>query len=85
VALITLGAAFSAPKRRPKRYRASGAPYDVGGNRGYYIASLPRPYPQNAPQRRVSAAASACGIRKGISKSELMTKMRDCIPGQFGK
>jgi len=85
MALISLGSAFSAPKRRPKSYRASGAPYAVGGKRGYYIASLPRPYPKNAPQRRIGDAARACGIKKGITKTALMTAMKDCIPGKFGR
>lgn len=73
-----LGGAF-AVKRRPKSYRARDAAYRVGGNRGFYIASLPRKYPLNAPQRRVRDAAIRCGIRKGISKAELMDKMVNCI------
>lgn len=83
MALISLAGAFTAPKRRPKVYRARGAPYSVGGNPGYYIASRPRPYPKNAPQKRIAEAARACGIKKGISKSDLMIAMKNCIPGKF--
>ena len=84
MALISLSG-FTAPKRRPKTYKASDAPYAVGGNSGYYIAAKPRPYPKNAPQRKVAEAAKACGIKKGISKRDLMTAMKECIPGKFGR
>ena len=83
MALIAISNALSAPKRRPKSYKASGAPYAVGGNRGYYIAALTRPYPKTSKQKKVGDAARACGIKKGMSKSALMTAMKDCIPGKF--
>ena len=79
MALISLAAGFSAPKRRPKSYKAKDAAYTVGGNNGYYIASLPRPYPKNAPQRKIAALAELCKITKGIKKSELQTQMKDCV------
>jgi len=84
MALISMSA-FSAPKRRPKVYKAKDAAYPVGGNPGYYIASRPRPYPKTSQQRKVGEAAKACGIKAGISKSELQKAMKDCIPGKFGK
>ena len=83
MALISLSG-YSAPKRRPSVYKASGAPYAVGGNPGYYIAARPRPYPMTPQQRKVKNAAAACDIHAGMSKSELMTQMKDCIPGEFG-
>jgi len=70
-------------RSRPKRYKAKDAPYAVGGNPGIYIAAHPRPYPKTAQQRRIGDAARACGIKKGISKSALMTAMKECIPGKF--
>ncbi|MDD3102432.1 MAG: hypothetical protein PHE59_04800 [Patescibacteria group bacterium] len=69
----------------PKRYKAKDAPYAVGGNGGIIIAMRPRPYPKTAQQRRVGEAAKACGIKRGMKKSDLMTAMVDCIPGKFGK
>lgn len=69
----------------PRRYKAKDAPYAVGGNGGIIIAMRPKPYPKTAQQRRVGEAAKACGIKKGMSKSELMKAMVDCIPGKFGK
>jgi len=85
MALISLSGAFSAPKRRPKAYKARDAAYQVGGNRGYYIASLPRPYPMTSQQRKVANVASECGIRPGISKADLMNKMKDCVGPKMRK
>jgi hypothetical protein len=79
VAIISLAGAYSAPKRRPKSYKARDAAYPTGGNRGYYIASLPRPYPLTSQQRKVKDVAAKCGIRPGISKSALQTAMKDCV------
>ena len=72
-------AAFTAPKRRPKAYKARDAAYTVGGNPGYYIASRPRPYPMTRQQAKVASVARECGIRPGITKSDLQTKMKDCV------
>ena len=79
MALISLSGAFSAPKRRPKSYKARDAAYAVGGNRGYYIAGLPRPYPLTPQQRKVKEVAEKCDISKGISKADLQKKMKDCV------
>jgi len=79
MAIISLSGAFSSPKRRPKRYKARDAAYSTGGNRGYYVAALPRPYPKNAPQRAIAALAKLCNIKKGIAKSALMTAMKECV------
>jgi hypothetical protein len=70
---------FVGPKRRPKQYRAVDAPYPVGGNSGFYIASRPGAYPMTAQQRRVRDVARECGIHSGISKRELMTAMKECV------
>lgn len=72
-------------KGAPKRYKAKDAPYAVGGKGGIIISMRPRPYPQTAQQKKVGAAAKACGIKSGISKAALMTAMKDCLPGKFGK
>lgn len=70
-------------KSAPRRYKAKDAPYAVGGNGGVIISMRPRPYPKTSQQKRVAAAAEKCGIKSGIKKSELMTKMKDCIPKEF--
>lgn len=79
MALISLAAGFTAPKRRPKAYKARDAAYMVGGNNGYYIASLPRPYPKNAPQKKIAALAMLCKIAKGIKKATLQEQMKGCV------
>jgi len=85
MAVISLAGAFSAPKRRPKPYKARDAAYPVGGNRGYYIAALPRAYPMTSQQRKVKTVAAECGIKPGISKSALMTAMKDCVSPKMRK
>ena len=68
-------------KSRPGTYRMEGI--TVGGNPGFVLSAYPRAYPITAQQRRVRDAARACNIRKGMSRRELVTQMRECIPNQF--
>jgi len=70
-------------KTRPKAHRLEGI--TTRSHPGYVIASYPKAYPMTAPQKRVKAAASACGIHKGMSRASLVDAMRTCIPGQFGR
>lgn len=79
MALISISSAFSAPKRRPAAYKARDAAYPTGGNRGFYIASLPRPYPLTSQQKRVKSVALECGLKKGMSKADLQRAMVDCV------
>lgn len=78
MALVSM-AAFTAPKRRPKAYKARDAAYIVGGNPGYYIASRPRPYPMTRQQAKVASVARECDIKPGISKADLQRKMKECV------
>jgi len=77
--LRSLSGAFTAPKRRPRAYKARDAAYTVGDNPGFYIASLPRPYPLTPQQAKVKRVAEECGITKGISKADLQRKMKECV------
>lgn len=70
-------------KSRPSRYKAKDAPYPVGGKHGIYIAAYPKPYPKTSQQKKIGDAARACGIKAGMSKSALMTAMKECIPDKF--
>jgi len=79
MAIISISGAFSQPKHRPKVYKARDAAYSTGGNRGYYIAALPRPYPRTSQQAKVSRVAAECGIHKGIAKRDLQMKMVECV------
>lgn len=84
MALVSM-AAFTSPKRRPKVYKARDAAYAVGGNPGYYIASRPRAYPKTRQQIKVSDVATECGIKPGISKADLQTKMKECVGPKMRK
>lgn len=46
----------------------------------FVLRSLPRAYPANPQQVVFKAAVEHCGIKKGISKPELMDRMRNCVP-----
>ncbi len=70
-------------KSRPRPHKLEGI--TTRQHEGYVLAKFPKDYPLTAPQRKVKNAASTCGIRKGISRRELVDKMRTCIPGQFGR
>lgn len=70
---------FSKLKSRPSRYHAKDAPYATGGNRGFYIAALPKPYPKNEPQKIIGRLADMCKITAGMSKKDLMSSMKDCV------
>ncbi len=83
--IITLSQAFTRPKRRPKAYKARDAAYVVGGNRGFYIASLPRAYPRTSQQTKIARVAAECGIKKGIKKADLQMKMVDCVGPKMRK
>jgi len=68
---------YSDPKRRPAPHRLEHIL--TRQNSGFYLARLPRPYPLNAPQRRVRDVARSCGIAKGMSRSTLVHQMIDCV------
>lgn len=68
---------FSNPKRRPAPHRLEHIL--TRQNSGFYVARLPRPYPLNAPQRRVRDVARSCNIHKGMNRGTLVKTMIDCV------
>lgn len=49
--------------------------------RGIFIVrSRPAPYPLTDQQLRFKGIAEFCGIKKGITRAELIDKMINCIP-----
>ena len=72
-------------RKRPKAYKARDAAYSVGGKRGFYLSSFPRPYPMTSSQRKVREVADACGIKSGIKKADLQIKMKDCVGPKMRK
>ena len=68
-------------KTRPRAHRLEGI--TTKQHSGFVLSKMPKEYPLNAPQRRVKEVAKACGIHKGISRSALVTAMRDCVSSKF--
>jgi hypothetical protein len=56
-----------------------------GGKPGFVLSLRPRRYKTTAQQKRVSEAAEACGIKKGITRRELVKAMTECIPEYYRK
>ena len=46
---------------------------------------LPRAYPATPQQLLMREASQACGIQKGITRADLMTAMKTCIPEFYRK
>ncbi|MDD5510833.1 MAG: hypothetical protein PHI12_08485 [Dehalococcoidales bacterium] len=51
-----------------------------GGHGGLIVHQAPREYEQTPQQKLFKEAAEHCGIKKGITKAELLDKMKNCIP-----
>ncbi len=70
-------------KRRP-------APHKLGNittrqHSGFVLAKYPKDYPRTAQQRKVASVAADCGIKKGISRNDLISKMIDCVGPKMRK
>ncbi len=68
-------------KSRPGPHRLEGI--TTRQHAGFVLSRLPRDYPLTAPQRRIKEVAKACGIHTGISRSALVTAMKDCVASKF--
>ena len=55
----------------------------AGGNPGFVLSSRPRAYKELPQQTRMKQACEHCNIRKGMSREELVTAMRTCLPEYF--
>jgi hypothetical protein len=55
----------------------------AGSHRRYQLKRRPRKYPRLPQQQKFIKALEFCGIKKGISKREMMEKMVHCIPRFF--
>ena len=45
----------------------------------FYLKNAPRSYPATLQQIKMKKVAEKCGIKKGISKRELMLAMKNCV------
>jgi len=48
-----------------------------------YARKLPKKYPATPQQQKLREALEYCGIKKGISRAELLDKMKNCIPQYY--
>lgn len=53
--------------------------------KGLRVRARQREYPATETQINLIKSAEYCGIRKGISRAELMDKMKNCIPEYYKK
>jgi len=74
---------FSVPKKRPSPHKLEFL--TTKQHSGFYVARLPREYPINAPQRNVRDVAKGCGIKKGMSRADLVRAMIDCVGPKMRK
>ena len=44
-----------------------------------YLKNAPSKYPMTVQQKKMRLVAEKCGIKTGIKKAELMTKMKECV------
>lgn len=61
----------------------SPPPVMVAGHGGLIVLNAPRAYPRLPQQERFLKGVEYCGIKKGITKAELMDKMKNCLPQYF--
>ena len=55
----------------------------AGGNGGWEIRQRRRKYPETESMKRFREANEHCGIRKGITRPELIKAMSECVPAYF--
>lgn len=53
------------------------------GQPGFTVHRLPSSYELTSQQKLMKDVAQACGIRKGMSRSELLEAMNKCVPEFF--
>lgn len=70
-------------KRRPRAHKLDDIM--TKQHAGMVLAHMPSPYPITAPQRKVRTVAAECGIKKGISRRDLIHKMIDCVGPKLRK
>lgn len=70
-------------KRRPASHKLEDI--QTAQHSGFVLAKYPRDYPLTAPQRKMRNVAAECGIKKGISRRELVHKMIDCVGPKMRK
>ena len=49
----------------------------------FYVRKRPAAHPLSEHQLDLVQASHECGIAKGISRKDLVDKMRNCVPGKY--
>ena len=70
-------------KHSPKSHKLEGI--TTKDHHSFVLSKYPRKYPKNAPQKKVASVAKDCGIKKGISRRDLVAKMIDCVGPKMRK
>lgn len=52
----------------------------AGGKAGFTLGLRPKRYRDTKQQKLMREASEHCGIRKGITREELVTAMTECVP-----
>lgn len=68
-------------KRSPKFTKGDMA--GMGKGNKIVFARMPKDYPLTSQQKKVRDAAAACGIKRGISRKDLIDKMKSCMKGKL--
>jgi hypothetical protein len=55
----------------------------VGRKGRYQLKKRPREYPRTLQQEEFLNALDFCDVKPGISKEDLMDKMKNCIPRYY--
>ena len=49
----------------------------------FYVRKRPAKYPLTQHQKDLIEASKECGIEKGISRHDLITRMVNCVPDKY--
>jgi len=49
----------------------------------FIVRGRPRKYPMTPQQEKFKRAIEFCGIRKGMTREELLKAMKECLPNYF--
>lgn len=70
-------------KRSPKAHKLEDI--TTTDHHRVVLASFPKPYPKTSQQKKVSAVARECGLKKGMNRRDLVHKMIDCVGPKMAK
>lgn len=51
----------------------------------FIVRSKPKSYPMTEHQRAIGEICRKCGIVKGVTRQEMMERMKNCVPEEWRK